>query len=77
MKELWWLDFVDEGKLLGAAVVRADTIIEAVQESWRLELNPGGTVIAMDIPDIPEDMINKFTPVKELVERKFVTPRAH
>ena len=39
MKELWWLDFVDEGKLLGAAVVRADTMIEAVQESWRLELN--------------------------------------
>jgi hypothetical protein len=75
MKELWWLSFVDDGKLLGAAVVRADTMVEAVQERWRLELNPGGTVMAYDMDDIPEDMINRFTPVKELVERKFVTPR--
>ena len=74
-KELWWLDFVDDGgHLLGASVVYAGSIAEAAKEAHRLGINPGGTVVAMDIADIPADMINRFTPVQELVDRGLVRP---
>jgi hypothetical protein len=76
MNDLWWLDFVDDGKLMGSSVVYARDLIEAAREADWLGINPGGAVIAMDKDDIPEDMINRFTPVAELVARGIVTPEA-
>jgi hypothetical protein len=74
-KELWWLDFLDDGRLLGVSVVYASNMMEAVREAWRLDINPGGTVIAYDMEEIPVDMIGRFTPIAELASRGLVTPK--
>jgi hypothetical protein len=75
-KDLWWLAFAEDRKLLGASVVYGSNMMEAVREAWRLDINPGGAVIAYDMEDIPPDMIGRFTPVAELVSRGLVTPKA-
>lgn len=54
-KAWWWLSFADgtlpEGsQFLGAAFVQGYTMIDAVQEAWRLGVNPGGEVVSQMFP---------------------------
>jgi hypothetical protein len=51
----WWLSFSDETRAvdfqaLGVAIVQADSAREAVAESHRLGIYPGGDVLAYCIP---------------------------
>lgn len=47
---LYWLSFVDDEKHLGCAVVQAETEIDAISHSHMLGCNPGGEVMALEIP---------------------------
>jgi hypothetical protein len=46
----WWLSFADAGEFRGVAIVRGRGIGTAVVESRRLQLNPGGRVVAVPLP---------------------------
>lgn len=41
---LWWLSFADQKGSRGVAIVEAETFQDAIEESWRLKINPGGEV---------------------------------
>lgn len=55
----FWLSFADvnrpEGtQFKGAAIVEGDDPVDAIQEAWRLGINPGGEVAISEIsPDAP------------------------
>jgi hypothetical protein len=51
MKSWWWLSFADDDGFRGVAIVQAGDVIEGVTEAWRLEINPGGGVLSVQIPD--------------------------
>jgi hypothetical protein len=40
---------------LGAVIVQADTIADAVKEAWRLGINPGGEVAGAEIENLPPE----------------------
>jgi hypothetical protein len=51
--QLWWLSFADAilpvgNQFLGAAMVRASNMIEAVQVAHLLGINPGGEVVGVE-----------------------------
>lgn len=52
----WYLSFAEE-KFNGACIVLASDMIEAVRETHRSKINPGGQVIGHPIPEdaIPEE----------------------
>jgi hypothetical protein len=52
----WWLSFCDTKKpageqFLGACIVNAHRLDEAIQVAHILGCNPGGEIMAHDIPD--------------------------
>jgi hypothetical protein len=48
---LWyWLSFADNNGSRGAAVVQGDNFRHAVDEAWRLGINPGGEVFGAPLP---------------------------
>jgi hypothetical protein len=52
----WWLSFADGtrpkgSQFLGAVLVRAHGTTDAVLQSHRLGLNPGGEVLSVQAPD--------------------------
>ena len=52
----WWLSFADANRpkgtqFLGAVLVRAGSMIEAVGNAHILGINPGGEVRGFEIPD--------------------------
>lgn len=49
MKNVYWLSFAEPKKHLGVAVVEAEDPREAVQEAWRLNINPGGEVAIQQV----------------------------
>lgn len=59
----WWLSFADK-KFLGACIVRADSITDAVKRSIELGCNPGrGQVAGSVIPDsdfVPDEYMDKL-----------------
>lgn len=64
---LWWLSFADSRlpknrQFLGAAVVEAPSFLEAVLKAYKLKINPGGEVKAVEIP--PEKM-GEFIPYED------------
>jgi hypothetical protein len=81
MRRLYWLSFVDTtlsdppeeqvsggGGFLGVCIVEADSAFEAVMESHRLKINPGGEVaIYGPAPDgvYPEDALNRLLTAEE------------
>lgn len=51
----WWLSFADPTQpsgrqFLGAVLVRAASLEEATREAWRLKINPGGEIMAFEVP---------------------------
>lgn len=71
----WYLSFATETEALGATVVQADNIDDAIAEATRLGINPGGEVMILELqddaierePDIPKLLNTLLTP-KELEE---------
>jgi hypothetical protein len=75
---IWWLSFCDgdrpEGdRFLGVAIVRAPDMNQAVQEAWRLDVNPGGEVAAVGFSEeqarlhFPPDWTNRLISKDELL----------
>lgn len=56
MNTVWWyMSFTDDtrpkgSQFLGAALVLAVTLEEAIRASWTLGCNPGGAVMAVPLP---------------------------
>lgn len=48
---LWYLSFSGPEHFLGACVVEADTLARAITEAHYRDCNPGGEVIAIDVPE--------------------------
>jgi hypothetical protein len=62
MSQLFWLSFVHIDRAIGdrcvgACVVEADDFVGAIEEAWRLGINPGGEVAGLPIP---ADKYSKF-----------------
>jgi hypothetical protein len=54
----YWLSFIDPdlpagSRFLGVAIVWADGPVTAVQKSHELDINPGGEVAIVRLPDAP------------------------
>lgn len=52
---LWWLSFCDttdagRGRFLGACIVRAADLGDAVDRAWQAGCNPGGEVLGVEMP---------------------------
>lgn len=45
----FWLSFSEPAGFKGVAIVEADSLPEALQKTWDLEINPGGSVSAIQI----------------------------
>lgn len=68
-----WMSFCDPTRskgehFLGALIIRADEIEQALHRSWMLELNPGGEVMSYEIP---EEYHERIPP--EWVETRLIT----
>lgn len=49
-----YLSFADKTSFRGATIVEAADVMEAVQKTWKMNINPGGEVIGGQIsPDDP------------------------
>jgi hypothetical protein len=86
-KELhwFWLSFCDSDKpkgqrFLGVAIVRGSNVVNAIQEAHRLDINPGGEVLAFPVSKedaekrIPSDCCNRLLRRDELVARNLWAP---
>lgn len=47
---LWWLSFAAEDGFRGVVLTRANSMIEAVQKTHALGINPGGEVRGFEVP---------------------------
>jgi len=86
---IWWLSFVDDSDPskeraphLGCCLVEAKGMLEAVKEAHRLEINPGGQVRGIEMPDSEEARaeveslgMNRLISPKELHERGYLSER--
>ncbi len=52
---LFWLSFADRQRFLGAMVVEATSLEQAVRLSHRAHTNPGGDVVGMCVDDLDRD----------------------
>ena len=52
----WWLSFASEKGFLGVVIMHGGGMAEAVQNAWSMNLNPGGEVQGVPIPEehVPE-----------------------
>lgn len=50
---LWYLSFVDD-HFLGACVVEAPSMPDACRKAWALNINPGGQVLGVPVPENKE-----------------------
>ncbi len=70
---LWYLSFAEPGKFLGAAFVEARGHTQALQQSHRLGINPGGEVELIQVPshavgELPPNYKNRLLSKAELEE---------
>ena len=71
----WYMSFADEkeDKFNGACVVKARGVLDAIQTAHRLGINPGGQVLAMEVPaDVcppPPACVGVLMRTEEEVER--------
>ncbi len=66
----WWLSFADKDKapgtqFLGAVIIEGSCFLNATHRAHMLNINPGGEVMCMPIPDdklhnFPENMRNRL-----------------
>jgi hypothetical protein len=53
---LWWMSFADPGRskgqqFLGLVILEAPTPREAMQKAWDMEINPGGQIMFIELPN--------------------------
>lgn len=53
---IWWLSFADPAKtkgdqFLGVVIVDANSFEDAIKTAWRLEINPGGECMGLELPE--------------------------
>lgn len=63
---MYWLSFCDPEKpeghaFLGVAIIDTDNFPEAVDAAWRLEINPGGEVVGMPLPEQVHHLVASHT----------------
>ncbi len=51
----WWLSFANARQFLGAMIVDAESLADAVRQSHRAHTNPGGDVMGYVVDD-PSDL---------------------
>lgn len=56
----WWLSFAGEKGFLGAVIVRARGFVTALEFARLMELNPGGEVRGIELPDEAEPLLEAF-----------------
>lgn len=72
----WWISFADPDKpkgsqSLGVVIVKGGGMQEALQNAWTMNINPGGQVQAIEIPDEhvpPAEFHNRLLSRAELEE---------
>lgn len=74
---LYWISFVDESKpvgqaFVGVAIVRARNQEDAIKESWRLKLNPGGQACIIRVPELYADYTNRLMNKEEIMKMELV-----
>lgn len=57
-------------RFLGVCVVRADGLIEAMEKTHWLGINPGGEIVGQEIEQMPDDCINRLLGQDELLSRQ-------
>jgi hypothetical protein len=57
---LWWLSFSSETANLGIAIIEAGSVHEAMLESHRRNINPGGEVLFFELPREAEDQARPY-----------------
>jgi hypothetical protein len=64
----YYLSFVDvetgKDRFLGACIVEAESDVGAIRRAWELEINPGGEVMILDVPERAFDF-----PLNRLMDR--------
>lgn len=68
-ERLMYLSFASEEGFLGAVIVSAHGVATAVVKCWALRCNPGGEVMAKEVPggiEIPEAFQNRLLSREEL-----------
>ena len=61
----------EKATFLGAIITEADTALGAVRKTWLKEINPGGQVMILEIPEdkkIDSKFLDKLLTKEELVE---------
>jgi hypothetical protein len=81
----WWLSFCDASRpegtqFIGAAVVRGVSLDDAVRRAWAVGCNPGGEVMAFELPEemgTEWDAIFAGTPLDTLMDRAALAKLGH
>lgn len=69
MSDYFYLSFADKTGFLGGCHVEATSAEEALEETWRLGINPGGQAVA--VGPIPADEVAASgLPVNKLMTRE-------
>ena len=64
-----YLSFADKTGFLGGAFIAETDIVNAVQEAWRLGINPGGEVMALGPGPLPAaEWVGRLLSREELAE---------
>lgn len=67
----WYMSFVDSESdvFLGSCVVKGENEYDAMTNSWKTGANPGGAVMMVSLPRIPDEIdLNRFYPLAEMVK---------
>ena len=76
----WWVRFHDvcDGEVvidLGAAVVIARSLVQAVHSAWRCGFHPGGAAAGWALPAdlaLPDDLIDRLLPPGDVCEAEIL-----
>lgn len=74
---LYWISFIDEEKpkgqaFIGVAIVRAPSIDDAIKESHRLGVNPGGQAMVIRVPELYAGYTNRLMSKEEIAKMEIV-----
>lgn len=56
----WWMSFAGDDGFLGVAIVSGATFDDALRETWRLKINPGGEVMAYPLSESRDPNVAKL-----------------
>jgi hypothetical protein len=78
---IWYLSFATTERFLGAAVIEAHEMLDAVAEAHRLGINPGGEVLGVPVPEEHEaearTVMNRLLSRADMVKLGMAPRRVH